>query len=206
MIKIYGDLKSGNCLKIKYLCDHLRIPYQWTVIDITAGATRTPQFLALNPAGQVPVIELEQGVTLAQSNAILLYLAENTPLLPESRLARANVNQWLFWEQYSHEPYIAVCRFHMLYEGRDSGERDAWRVERGERALDLMERHSRDAEWLAGGTFTIADISLLAYSRLAHEGGFDLKPRPAIRSWIARCEHELGLAPAGPVLDNPAAK
>jgi glutathione S-transferase len=143
--------------------------------------------------GQVPVIELDDGRTLAQSNAILLYLAEGSGLLPADAFLRAKVHELLFWEQYSHEPYIAVCRFCMLYLGKPSEAREAWRVERGEQALDLMERLLEGRDWLAGDGLTIADIALVAYTRLAHEGGFDLAPQPNLRVWIKRCEEALGL-------------
>ena len=159
-MKIYGDVVSGNCLKVKYTADFLDIPYRWEATDILKGESRTPEFLALNPAGQVPVIELDDGRTLAQSNAIIQYLAENTALLPGHAFARAKVNSWLFWEQYSHEPYIAVCRFAMLYQGKSASQREAWRVERGEQALDLMALSLAGKDWLAAERFTIADIAL----------------------------------------------
>jgi len=194
-MKIYGDRISGNCLKIQYTADYLGQPYEWIAVDIMAGDTRTADFLALNPAGQVPVIALDDGRTLAQSNAIIGYLAAGSPLLPDDPFERAKVNEWLFWEQYSHEPYVAVCRFAMLYQGRSRDEREPWRVERGEAALDLMERRLSDRDFFVGRTLTIADISLLAYTRMAHDGGFDLAPRGAVRRWIGRCESELGIKP-----------
>jgi len=180
-------------LKVKYTADFLDIPYRWEPIDIMKGESRTKEFLAINPAGQVPVIELDDGRTLAQSNAIIQYLAENSVLLPGDAFARAQVNSWLFWEQYSHEPYIAVCRFAMLYQGKSRQEREDWRVERGESALDHMDRSLIGKDWLVADRFTIADISLLAYTRVAHEGGFDLASRPNVEQWIAGCEARLGL-------------
>ena len=192
-MKIYGDMVSGNCLKVKYTADYLGIPYSWEAIDILQGESRSDEFLALNPVGQVPVIKLDDGRTLSQSNAIIQFLAEESPLLPDDAFERAIVNQWLFWEQYSHEPYIAVCRFTMKYLGKPKDEREAWRVERGETALDFMAGTLDGRTWLAADRFTVADIALLAYTRLAHEGGFDLSSRPAVQNWILRCETEMSL-------------
>ena len=193
MLKVYGDLISGNCLKVKYTADYLKLPYQWMPVDILSGETQTEEFLALNPAGQVPLIELEDGRTLGQSNAIIAYLAEGSVLLPSDPFLRAKVFELLFWEQYSHEPYVAVCRFAMLYQGKPSEQREAWRVERGERALDFIESWLSKCDWLVGETLTLADIALLAYTRVAHEGGFDLSARARTRAWVLRCEDELGI-------------
>jgi glutathione S-transferase len=196
-MKIYGDLSSGNCLKVKYTADFLRLPYEWVPIDVTKGESRTPDFLSMNPAGQVPVIELEGGRALSQSNAILQFLAEGTPLLPTESFDRAKVSEILFWEQYSHEPYIAVCRYQMFYLKKSKDEREQWRVEKGETALDLMDKMLDGNDWLAADQFTIADIALIAYTRLAHEGGFDLSTRPNVRKWVRRCEEKLGLNSEG---------
>jgi glutathione S-transferase len=192
-MRILGDTASGNCLKVKYAADHLGLSYDWTPVDIMTGGSRTPEFLALNPMGQVPVIVLDDGRALAQSNAILQYLAEGTDLLPADPFDRAKVAEWLFWEQYSHEPYVAVCRFHMVYKGEPKETREAWRVQRGEAALDALETALTGREFLVGTALTIADIALLAYTRLAEEGGFDLASRPAVGNWIARCEAVLNL-------------
>lgn len=192
-MKIYGDLQSGNCLKVKYTADHLGMAYDWVDIDITAGHSKAADFLAVNPFGQVPAIELDDNRTLGQSNAIIRYLAQDTSLLPDDHYLQAKVDEWLFWEQYSHEPYIAVCRFHMVYLKKSKETREPWRVERGEIALDILESHLKNNEWLAGDRFTIADISLVAYSRLADEGGFELSARPNLANWITRCEHTLSL-------------
>jgi glutathione S-transferase len=191
---IYGDLASGNCLKVKYTADHLGLSYRWAAVDITKGESRTPEALRRNPMGQVPAIELDDGRHLAQSNAIIRFLARGSALLPEDAFAQAKIDELLFWEQYSHEPYIAVCRFHMFYLGRPKEAREQ-RVERGEAALDLMEKLLGGRDWLVGSTMTIADIALLAYTRLAHQGGFDLTGRPAVRAWIGRGERTLGLQP-----------
>ena len=192
-MRIYGDSNSGNCLKVIYTADYLGLGYEWVNVDIMQGESRTPNFLRINPQGQVPVVELEDGRCLAQSNAIIRYLARGSVLLPEDSYLQAKVDEWLFWEQYSHEPYIAVCRFHMLYQRKSREMREPWRVERGEQALDYMENHLAGSQWLAGNTFTIADIALLAYTRVAHEGGFDLENRQHVRQWVQDCEQLLSL-------------
>jgi len=193
-LTIYGDSISGNCLKVKWVADFLGLSYDWIETDILKGQSRTPEFLGMNPAGQVPAVILDDGRPLAQSNAIITYLAEGSALIPADAYDRARMLQWMFWEQYSHEPYIAVCRFHMLYQKKPKDAREAWRVERGENALSLMERKLTGKSYLVGDSISIADISLLGYTRVAHEGGFDLSDRPAIRAWIGRCERDLGIA------------
>ncbi len=192
-MKVYGDVVSGNCLKVQYTADYLAIAYEWIPIDIQKQESRSDEFLALNPAGQVPVIVLPDGRTLAQSNAIIGFLAQGSALLPGDPYDLAKVNEWLFWEQYSHEPYVAVCRFAMKYLGKSAEEREPWRVERGEIALDHLENALQTTQWLASASFTIADIALLAYTRLAAEGGFDLAARPQVRAWIERCEVQLDI-------------
>jgi glutathione S-transferase len=203
-MKIYGDLASGNCLKVKWTADFLGLPYTWVPINIMNGESRTPDYLAKFPQGQVPAIELDDGRTLAQSNAIIRYLARGSQLLPEDAFVQAKIDEWLFWEQYSHEPYIATCRFHMHYLGKSKDSRDPLKVERAEKALDHMERHLDQAgrheqytptirPYLVGPTLTIADIALIAYTRVANEGGFDLDARSNVRAWIARCEKALKL-------------
>ncbi len=193
-MKIYGDRRSGNCLKVQYTADFLGLDYTWQEVDILAGESRSARFLARNPQGQVPAVDLGDGRVLAQSNAIIRYLARDSELLPQDPFERAKVDELLFWEQYSHEPYIAVCRFHMLYLNKPKEAREAWRVERGESALDLMEARIGGRDWFVGESISVADIALLAYTRVADEGGFDLSTRPAVRRWIARCEARLGLA------------
>jgi glutathione S-transferase len=200
-MRIFGDLNSGNCLKVRYTADRLGLPYIWVPVDIMKGETRTEEFLSRFPMGRIPAVELADGRHLAESNAIIRYLARGTALLPDDGFAQAKVDEWLFWEQYSHEPYIATTRYHVVYLKRSPDQREPWRVERGEAALDLMDRslHAqslRGGSWLAGDAMTVADIALLAYTRLAHEGGFDLASRGHVRSWIARCESELGLGSA----------
>ena len=195
-MKIYGDLGSGNCLKVKYTADHLGLPYTWVHVDIMKGETRTPEFLARFPMGRIPVVEFDDGRCLAESNAIIRYLARGSALLPDDAFTQAKIDEWLFWEQYSHEPYVATTRYHIVYLKRSLDQREAWRVERGEAALDLMNRLLDGQEWLVGSSMTIADIALLPYTRLAHEGGFELASRGAVRAWIARCEHLLRLGSA----------
>ena len=195
-MKIYGDLGSGNCLKVKYTADKLGLAYTWVPVDTMKGETRTPDFLARFPMARIPGVEFSDGRRLAESNAIIRYLARGSALLPDGGFAQAKVDEWLFWEQYSHEPYVAVCRFHMVYLGRAKDAREAWRVERGETALELMDRSLSGRNWLTGETMTIADIALLPYTRLAHEGGFDLSSRGNVRAWIGRCETAVGLSTA----------
>src|SRR5215468_3706995 len=195
LIKIFGDTNSGNCLKVKWVCDHLRLPYRWIDIDTMKGETRTPEFLKLNSAGQVPTVELDDGRTLAQSNAIIRYLARGSALIPQDAFAAAKMDEWLFWEQYSHEPYVAVCRFQLVYLGKDRSELDPEKVRRGYLALDHMERRLRGARFLVEA-FSLADIALLAYTRLAREGGFDLGRYPSVQRWITDAEAQLALPPA----------
>ena len=192
-MKIYGDLQSGNCLKVKYTADWLKLDYQWIPVDILQGESQSDAFLTINPAGQVPAIVLDDGRSLAQSNAIIRYLARGSALLPDDAFTQARIDEWLFWEQYSHEPYIAVCRFHMHYEGKPASTREPGRVERGEQALDHMDTHLATTRWLAGQAISIADISLLAYTRVANEGGFDLSARSHVGRWITDCESALNL-------------
>ncbi|MEM5516925.1 glutathione S-transferase family protein [Henriciella sp. AS95] len=194
MIRIYGDSISGNCLKVKWVAERLGIEHEWVEVDITKGETRTDAFLAINPFGQVPVVEFPNGKTLAQSNAIISFLADGSELIPEDKFERAKVLEWQFWEQYSHETAIAVRRFQKLYEKKPEAEIDPHLMAKGRRALGRMELALLGNDWIAGGdAMTLADISLLAYTRLAHEGGFDVSEFPAVQAWIARCERELGL-------------
>lgn len=190
-MQIYGDLKSGNCLKVKWTADLLGLRYTWRSIDIMKGESRTADYLAKFPQGQVPAVEFDDGRTLAQSNAIIRNLARGSRLLPDDAFTQAKIDEWLFWEQYSHEPYVATCRFHMLYLGKPKETRDPAKVERGEEALDHLERMLAGRSFLVGDALTIADIALYAYTNVAHEGGFDLAPRSQVRAWLARCQTEL---------------
>ncbi|MFZ5618872.1 MAG: glutathione S-transferase family protein [Pseudomonadota bacterium] len=193
--KIYGDPVSGNCLKVKWTADILGLNYEWINTDVLKGETRTEKFLALNPAGQVPLVMTPDGRALAQSNAILLYLAEKHGggLIPVDAYARAKVYEWLFWEQYSHEPYIAVRRFLKTYLKKPESEIHPKLLDKGLAALTLMDRQLQSSPWIAGDAFTLADISLVAYTRAAHEGGFDLHAFPAVRDWVARIEKRLDI-------------
>ena len=191
MITIYGDPISGNCLKVKWTAERLAIPFTWIDVNVVNRETRTGPFLAMNPAGQVPTIVLEDGRPLAQSNAILLHLAEGSALVPGDPYQRAKMLQWLFWEQYSHEPTIAVVRFQVKYLGKARSEVDPALVARAEAALALLDRALGGRQFLVGAQLTLADIALVAYTRFAADGGFDLADYPAVDAWVRRIEAEL---------------
>ena len=195
-MRIYGDTNSGNCLKVKWVSDHLAIPYRWIDVDTLQGGSRTAEFLQLNPWGQVPTVVFDDGRTLAQSNAIIRYLARGSALIPEDAFAAAQMDAWMFWEQNSHEPYVAVARFQMVYLGRPASELDPNLVKRGYVALDHLEQRLSVARFLLGEAFSLADVALLPYTRLAHEGAFDLSGHQAVRRWIGDSESRLGLPPA----------
>ena len=193
MLVIYGDPISGNCLKVKWIAAHLRIPFAWHDVDVVAGGTRAAAMLALNPAGKVPFVVLPGGETLSESNAIICHLAEGSALIPADAIARAHMPQWLFSHQYSHEPYVAVCRFQMRYLGRSAADLDPKLVERGDAALALMEARLEHSAFFAGDAVSLADVALVAYTRVAHEGGFELAPYPAVRGWIGSVEQAIGI-------------
>ena len=196
-MRIYGDTMFGNCLKVKWVAERLGLVHEWVDVDILKGETRTDAFLALNAFGQVPVVVFDDGRTPAQSNAIIVHFAQDSALVPADPYQRARMFEWLFWEQYSHEPAIAVRRFQKQYLGRADDEIAPALMDKGNRALAHMAQTLEMHDWLAGGAeITLADIALLADTRLAHEGGFDLAAFPAARAWVTRCERELGLAPA----------
>lgn len=187
-IRIYGDSRSGNCYKLKLLCAELGIGYDWEEIDILRGDTRTPAFLVKNPNGKIPLLELPDGRCLAESNAILCFLADGSDLFRGDSYSRAEILQWLFFEQYSHEPFIATSRFIIKYLGRPA-EREADlanKREGGLKALAIMEAALQQSAYLTGDEFNVADIALFAYTHVAHEGGFPLDDYPAIRGWIER--------------------
>ena len=188
MLTVYGDIRSGNCLKVKWLLDWLGRDYRWVETDVMSGVTRSAEFLARNPAGQVPAVVLEDGRVLAQSNAIIGWLGAGTAFVPTDTWARARMYEWLFWEQYSHEPYIAVVRFQRLLGGKRPDEIEPRLMERGHAALARMEAALTGADWLVGNGPTLADLALVAYTRVAQEGDFDLSTYPAVRGWIARVE------------------
>ena len=193
MLTVHGDNRSGNCLKVKWLLDRLARDYRWIETDVLSGVTRSAEFLTLNPYGQVPVVVLEDGRTLAQSNAILLYFGEGGPFIPADPYDRARMHEWLFWEQYSHEPYIAVVRFQRLLGGKRLEEIEPRLIDRGHAALARMEAALTGADWLVGDGPTLADLALVAYTRVAHEGDFELAAYPAVRSWVARVERAFGI-------------
>lgn len=197
MITVHGTRSSGNCYKVQLVLDQLGIDYHWNDIDILAGQTRTPAFLARNPDGRVPVLELDDGRCLAESGAILCYLAEGTPLFAGGAWARARTLQWMFFEQYSHEPYVAVARFIALRTPTDDPRRaDLPRLrERGTRALAIMERHLSVHDFFGGSGYGIADIALFAYTHCAADGGIDLDGYPAIDAWLGRVRAQPGFSP-----------
>lgn len=190
-MRIYGDSISGNCLKVKWTADHLGLTYDWVETSVLKAETRTPEFLALNPAGQVPAVILDDGRPLAQSNAIILHLAEGSDLIPADAYDRARMLEWMFWEQYSHEPYVAVARFQMHYLGKPASDLDPKLVERGKGALARLEEVLAASPFLVGEAVSLADVALVAYTRVAHEGGFDLADYPAVKAWVGRVEAAL---------------
>ena len=193
-LTIYGDSISGNCLKVKFVADRLGLPYDWVETSVLERETRTPEFLALNPAGQVPLAVFADSGPLAQSNAIILHLAWGTHLIPEDPFARAQMFQWLFWEQYSHEPALAVLRFQRHYLKK--AEVDPALVAKSEGVLALMEAHLAAWDYFVGDRLSLADVALVAYTRFAHQAGLDLARWPSVKAWVRRVENNLRIAPA----------
>jgi len=196
-MKIYGDHRSGNCYKLELLCALLDLDYEWQSVDIMRGETRTLDFLARNPNAKVPLLELSDGRCLAESNAILLFLAEGSRLVPTESFNRARMFQWLFFEQYSHEPYIAVARFIALYLGLPQERQAEYQSKQagGYKALDVMETQLRDSPYLVADEPSLADIALYAYTHVAADGGFELTGYPAITAWLRRIESLPGYQP-----------
>lgn len=194
MIQLYGFTGSGNCYKPALLMTQLSLPYQWVEVNIMNGESRTPEFLAKNPNGKIPLLEPEPGYYLAESNAMLCYLAEGSRFFPAERWARAKVLEWLFFEQYSHEPFIATVRFWVHYQkrGAELAAKIAEMMPRGYAALAVMERQLAQTPFLAGSEYTIADIALYAYTHVAHQGGYDLTPYPALLAWMQRVTEQQG--------------
>lgn len=190
MLTLYEYAPSGNCYKIRLLLHQLGIPLQRIQIDILKRESRTPEFLAKNPNGRVPLLELEPGKFLAESNAIIYYFAEGTPFFPEDRLEKAEVMSWMFFEQYSHEPHIATNRFLISYKkaGPEYADTLAKNQKLGYAALNVMEKHLSTQDFFVGNRYTIADIALFAYTHVAHEGDFDLNTYPKILAWMARVQ------------------
>jgi glutathione S-transferase len=190
MATLYDYLDSGNGYKVRLLLALLEQPYRWVELDIMQGQSRTSEFLAKNANGRIPTLELEDGTCIAESNAILWYLGEGTSFVPQDRLARAQMLQWMFFEQYSHEPFVATPRFIVKHLPADSPRRAELpkRLEQGRAALAVMESHLGTRRFLIGERYTIADIALYAYTHVAHEAKLDLTPYPNIRAWIGRVE------------------
>jgi glutathione S-transferase len=190
MLKLYEYASSGNCYKIRLLLNQLETAYERVPTDILKGESRTPEFLAMNPVGKTPVLEIKPGEYLAESNAIISYLADGTDFLPTDRWERAQVMQWLFFEQYSHEPNIATVRFWVLHNSQSElaqkGEIIAQKQQLGDVALQVMENHLANHDYFVGNRYSIADIALYAYTHVAKEGGFDLSKFPTILTWFDR--------------------
>jgi glutathione S-transferase len=192
MPRLYQDPRSGNCFKAVLTASHLGIPLETTDIDVMEGLTRKPAFLAKNPNGRVPLLELDDGTCLPESNAIISYLAEGSRLIPDTRLERAQMLQWMFFEQYSHEPYIAVARFWVAFMPEDKRKErihllPEW-LAKGNAALGVMETHLEGRDWFVANRFTLADIALYAYTHCAADGGFDLSRYPRVQAWLRRVE------------------
>lgn len=194
MYKVFSMSMSGNCDKVKLLLTQLRLEYQWEEVDILQGETRTPEFLAINPNGKVPTLQIGASQYLSESNAILCYLADGTPLWSIEKFKKAKTLQWLFFEQYSHEPYIAVARFINKFLPSDHPRRaDLPHLqERGYQALQIMEQHLSNFTFFVENNYSIADIALYAYTHVAEDGGFDLATFTAIQAWMQRVQLEPG--------------
>ncbi len=197
-MRLYHMADSGNCYKVRLCAAQVGQELGLIPVDILKGESRTEEFLAKNPNGRVPTLELDDGTFLPESNAALFYLAEGTPLLSDNRLIRAQTLQWMFFEQYSHEPYIAVARFWKSIQPGGEVEKKhmfpEWHA-RGYQALDVIERHLSNQSFFAGNAYSIADIALYAYTHVAHEGGFTLDAHPNIRAWMARVANQPGHVP-----------
>ena len=197
MYRLYDYLPSGNGYKVRLLLTLLGLPFERVELDIDRAETRTAAYLAKNPNGRIPALELENGEVLAESNAILFYLADGTPYLPDDRWLRAQVLQWMFFEQYSHEPYVAVARYFLQHLEMTEARRVllAEKQDKGRAALAVMEDHLATRTYFVGERTTIADLALYAYTHVADEGGYDLEPYPAVRAWLARVTAEPGHIP-----------
>jgi glutathione S-transferase len=189
-MKVYGDAQSGNCYKIQLVMALLDLPYEWIDVNILAGDTHTAAFLQKNPNGKIPTLELDDGRCLSESNDIINYLAKDSSLIPQDPFEAAKVQQWQFFEQYSHEPYIAVARFIEKYLGLPDERKAEYEAKKegGYKALKVMEQQLESTDFLVGNSITTADIALFAYTHVAHEGGFDLSDYPAVTAWIDRIQ------------------
>jgi glutathione S-transferase len=195
MLRLYDNEASRNGYKAVLLLNHLGIPFERVELDIFKGASRTPEYLAKNPAGKIPALELDDGTVLGESGAILYYLAEGTPFLPDDKLGRAQVLRWICFEQNAHETSIAEARFIVLHpelaEGRNGNILEE-KQKRGNAALKLMDDHLSKHDFFAAGRYTIADMALYGYTSVADEGGFDLSKYPAVQAWMKRVEAQPG--------------
>ena len=193
-MKIYGDVRSGNCYKLKLICALVEQDYEWIHVDIVKGETRTDDFLALNPNGQIPVCVTDDDEVLTESNAILYYLAQGSQYWPQQALLQTRVLEWQFFEQYTHEPTIAVARFIKLYQNIPDHRKDEYQqnLKAGYRVLAQMEKHLHNRDYLVGDRCSIADIALYAYTHVADEGGFDLSQFPSINTWLSRIQSLAG--------------
>jgi glutathione S-transferase len=200
---LYDYLDSGNGFKVRLLLAQLGMKYRWTHIDIDQGLTRTPEFLRKNPNGRIPTLELDDGTFLPESNAILWYLAEGSRFVPATQLGRAQVLQWMFFEQYSHEPFVATARYIVRHLPKESPRHAElpMRIEKGNAALKVMDEHLATREFFVNGRYSIADIALYAYTHVAADGGFDLSPYPNLRAWLGRVAAQPGYLP---LLQEPA--
>jgi glutathione S-transferase len=194
---VFGDSISGNCLKVKFVADHLGLPYDWIETSVLKKETRTPEFLGLNPAGQVPLVVFADDGPLTQSNAIILHLAWGTTLIPADPFERSLMFQWLVWKQYSHEPAVAVLRFQCLYLGKSEPEIDPALVTKCENALTLMNGHLAHGDYFVGNRLSLADVALVAYTRFAHDAALDLARWPHVQGWVRRIEDDLNIEHAG---------
>lgn len=196
-LKIYGDGRSGNCYKLQLLCSEMGIGYVWEEVDILAGETRTPEFLLKNPNGRIPLLELPDGRHLWESNAILCFLADGSEFFGSDAWSRAKILQWMFFEQYSHEPYIATSRFIIQYLGSPPDRQADLQQKKagGESALQVMDQQLQSSDYITGDRFNIADIALFAYTHVADEGGFDLSTYPGVLAWIERISQRPGYTP-----------
>jgi glutathione S-transferase len=193
MIRLYDYLPSGNGYKVRLLLTQLAVPFERVELDIIKGETRTPEFLRKFPNGRIPAVEFDDGKLLFESNAIIIYFAERTPFLPTDRFERAQIFQWLFFEQYSHEPYIASIRYLVIHPDVADPRRamlESLMRPRGYDALGVMEAHLKSREWFVGDCYSVADVALYAYTHVADEGGFDLAGYPAIRAWLQRVKSQ----------------
>jgi glutathione S-transferase len=200
---LFDNLDSGNCYKIRLLLAQLELDYRWTEVDIDHGGTRTAEFLARNPNGKVPTLELDDGSNLAESNAILWYLADGSAYVPGDRLGRAQLLQWMFFEQYSHEPYVATPRYICRHFPADHPRRAELpeRLAKGRAAFAVMEQHLSTRQFFVNDRYSIADIALYAYSHVADDGGHDLTAFPNVREWLGRVASQPGHVP---LLARPA--